>query len=108
MKQISCVKFGLVFLFLLFSQSFAFAGDCDGQTTYDDPADCETACTAANFQCVTDDPLDPVLFCCVDMTAVPELPSWFGPFFLASLVAGWEYWRTQRRKTASVKLVRRD
>lgn len=46
--------------------------------------------------------------CCFDLTAVPELPSWFGPFFLATLVAAWEYWRVQRRKTLPSKLVDRS
>lgn len=55
------------------------------------------ACGGGSGACCTyDNVVD--AYCCADLASVPELPSWFGPFFLATLVAGWEYWRVRRRK----------
>lgn len=79
-----------------------YAGECTGvQPTYDfDPScnnDCPSCGGGSGACCVED--FDLGTFCCVDLAAVPELPTWFGPFFLATLVAGWEYWRIRRRRT---------
>lgn len=70
---------------------------CDGFPVCIDDNDCTSPAT-----CDSEDG-NPDVFCCVDLTAVPELPSWFGPFFLATAVAGWEYLRQRRRKYAPIK-----
>ena len=90
----------ILLLFLFVSSTPVFSANCNGLTQYTTP-DCDGACTGTNV-CESDDGNDGI-FCCVDPAAVPELPSWFGPFFLATAVAGWEYLRQRRRKYAPIK-----
>jgi len=110
MKRFNCFKLWLVVLFLALPQTFVFADyDCTTlppEKQFDSP-DCNDSCSVSETCEPNIDP-DANLYCCVDVTSVPELPSWFGPFFLATLVAGWEYWRSQRRKAASVRSLKRD
>ncbi|MFM8315514.1 MAG: hypothetical protein ACKOA8_14615 [Deltaproteobacteria bacterium] len=87
-------------LILFFQTARVYGVDCTngGVGTYDIPDDtCSNECVSPKT-CELDDGGD--YRCCFDLTAVPELPSWFGPFFLATLVAAWEYWRVHRRKSS--------
>ena len=92
------ILFFLLFLFVIPTSVFAVPS-CDGYPGQDCIDD--TGCTSP-ATCDSEDG-NPEITCCVDLTAVPELPSWFGPFFLATAVAGWEYLRQRRRKYAAIK-----
>lgn len=90
------ILFFLLFLFMVPTSVFAVP-DCSGLPPCVDDTECASPAT-----CDSEDG-NPEIMCCVDLTAVPELPSWFGPFFLATAVAGWEYLRQRRRKYAPIK-----
>lgn len=96
----------ILFLALLLNSSLVFADvDCSNKQLY-----YEGSC---NNQCVTPETCEPdfqdsAIFCCGNPASVPELPSWFGPFFLATVVAGWEYLRIHRRKASTLKAVKKD
>ena len=86
----------LFFVFMVPTSVFAWP-DCTGLPSCISDSDCTSPAT-----CDSEDG-NPEVFCCVDLTAVPELPSWFGPFFLGTAVAGWEYLRQKRRKCVPIK-----
>jgi hypothetical protein len=79
------------------------SGNCSGQPDIYDGPDCSNllgggtgpGCTSPQT-CESADDI-PDAFCCLNVTAVPELPSWFGPFSLALGVAGWEYIRLRKK-----------
>jgi hypothetical protein len=90
----------IVIVVLNCSSSFG-SGSCDGQTTFDGP-DCGTlaggsGCTPPQT-CESDDS-DPGIYCCLNLSAVPEIPSWVGPFFPAFLLAGFSYLKNRYRST---------
>jgi hypothetical protein len=94
--------------FLVFYGNSVFGVDCSNGGTGSYAIfnnTCSSECVSPKT-CEIDDEGD--YRCCFNLTAVPELPSWFGPFFLATLVAAWEYWRVQRRKTSTAKLASRS
>jgi len=99
----------LIFVFLFFFTSSTYAIDCANEggigTYYNDTCDGDCS-NYPNTTCEGDD--NGVTFCCFDLTQVPELPSWFGPFFLATLVAAWEYWRIHRRRMTKVPAVKKE
>jgi len=101
-------KILILAFFLVLHGNSVLAVDCEngGVGSYElTDEDCSSACESPKT-CELDDSTE--YRCCFDLTAVPELPSWFGPFFLATLVAAWEYWRVQRRKALPSKLVDRS
>lgn len=98
----------LIFVCLLCVTPSTYAVDCanGGVGSYGE-SQCADECPSQGLTCEADD-ADDTLFCCYDLTQVPELPSWFGPFFLATLVAAWEYWRIHRRKTLKIHAVKKE
>lgn len=105
MPKSNTLKFVVLILavFIVFNGKNLYAlGVCAGETTYSGDPFCDSQCNpgpcSPGTLCCTEDDIEPGEYCCIDLAAVPELPSWFGPFFLATLVAGWEYWRNHRRK----------
>ena len=87
-----------------------YAGECTGVSPqYVGDPFCEgncDPCGGGSGACCVED-VDLQVYCCADLAAVPELPTWFGPFFLATLVAGWEYWRIRRRRIV-LKTIKRN
>ena len=92
-------------LFFIFFSSPLLAVNCQAPFYDITNTNCSNECVSP-ATCEIDD--GEAQRCCFDLTAVPELPSWFGPFFLATLVAGYEYWRVKRRKEAAIKLIRKS
>ena len=95
----------ILWVFLLVSVCSLRAEECNPSPPYYNPGiNCGGTCVG-NETCATADEM-PDCEKCIDMTAVPELPSWFGPFFLATLVAAFEFWRNHhKRKTSLVGIV---
>lgn len=103
MGRILNFKMLILFLALVVNSSLVLADvDCSSKPQYFDPT-CNDECVAPDT-CEPDISSDNV-FCCGNSASVPELPSWFGPFFLATAVAGWEYIRIHRRKSAASRVV---
>ncbi len=95
----------ILWVFLLVSVCSLRAEECSPSPPYYNMGiDCGGTCVG-NETCATSEEM-PDCEKCIDMTAVPELPSWFGPFFLATLVAAFEFWRNHhKRKTSLVGIV---
>jgi hypothetical protein len=95
-------KLLILFLALVVNSSLVLADvDCGPKFKYFEPS--------CNDECTLPDTCEPAIeppetFCCGNSASVPELPSWFGPFFLATAVAGWEYMRIHRRKSAASRV----